>query len=132
MEHPIHVVAGIIYNSEYKKILIARKKSIFIFGGLWEFPGGKVEEYESYEMALKRELKEELNIEINSIQSYLSELYNSNGIFIHLNSFQCRYQSGEITLKDHDQVKWVEKSELSSYNFSPADIHIVKNISSCL
>ena len=132
MEHPIHVVAGIIYNSEYKKILIARKKSIFIFGGLWEFPGGKVEEYESYEMALKRELKEELNIEINSIQSYLSEQYNSNGIFIHLNSFQCKYQSGEITLKDHDQVKWVEKSELSSYNFSPADIHIVKNISSCL
>ncbi len=132
MEHPIQVVAGIIYNSEYKKILIARKKSTFILGGLWEFPGGKVEENESYEIALKRELKEELNIEINSIHSFLSAQHISNGILIQLHSFQCSYQSGEITLKDHDQVKWVEKSELSSYNFSPADIHIVKNISSCL
>ncbi len=128
MEHSIQVVAGIIYDTDNKKILIARKKLGLPRGGLWEFPGGKVEENESYEMALKRELREELNIEINSIRSYLITHHISNGILIQLHSFRCNYHSGEIILKDHDEVKWVEKSELSSHNFLLTDFGIVEKL----
>ncbi len=123
----INVVAAIIKNGE-GKILITQRNLKKSQGGLWEFPGGKIEKGETREEAIIREIKEELTIEIN-VESYLGEkVFEYPEKSINLIALNCRVKSGNIYLTEHEEARWVEKAELNSFEFAPADIFIVKKL----
>lgn len=123
----INVVAAIIKNGE-GKILITQRNLKKSQGGLWEFPGGKIEKGETREEAIIREIKEELTIEIN-VESYLGEkVFEYPEKSINLIALNCRVKSGNIYLTEHEKARWVEKEELNSFEFAPADIFIVKKL----
>ena len=123
----INVVAAIIKNGE-GKILITQRNLKKSQGGLWEFPGGKIEKGETREEAIIREIKEELTIEIN-VESYLGEkVFEYPEKSINLIALNCRVKSGNIYLTEHEEARWVEKEELNSFEFAPADIFIVKKL----
>ena len=123
----INVVAAIIKNGE-GKILITQRNLKKSQGGLWEFPGGKIEKGETREEAIIREIKEELTIEIN-VESYLGEkVFEYPEKSINLIALNCRVKSGNIYLTVHEEARWVEKEELNSFEFAPADIFIVKKL----
>lgn len=122
-----NVVAAIIKNGE-GKILITQRNLKKSQGGLWEFPGGKIEKGETREEAIIREIKEELTIEIN-VESYLGEkVFEYPEKSINLIALNCRVKSGNIYLTEHEEARWVEKEELNSFEFAPADIFIVKKL----
>lgn len=122
------VTAGVIEKDG--KILIAKRKTGKCIGAKWEFPGGKLEECETLEECLKRELKEELDIEVEVGEYFATSRFFCSGIEIELIAFKAQYLSGEITLTDHEEVKWVSVGELSEYDFTFPDIPIVKKIMS--
>ena len=120
----IRVTAAILESNG--KILIAKRKSLdTLFGGFWEFPGGKIEEGETPEECMARELKEELEIEVE-----VGELITSNehkyphGIF-ELLANKVKHISGAFILNDHDEIKWITIDELSNFKFPPADAPII-------
>jgi len=103
----IHVVAAIIKkNNQY--LIVQRNKNKHL-GLKWEFPGGKVDENESFESALKREIQEELSIEINIILHY----------------YLCSQKNGTITLTEHENLAWVEKKDFEKYDFAEGDGNIL-------
>ena len=120
----VRVTAAILEKDG--KILIAKRETgDELFAGLWEFPGGKVEEGETPKECMARELKEELDIEVE-----VGELITSNkhkyphGIF-ELLAYRVKHISGEIVLNDHDEIKWVTFNEMPNFDFPPADIPII-------
>ncbi len=122
----INVVAGLIYKQD--KILLCRRKEGKHQAGFWEFPGGKVENGESKEKALLREILEELGIEI-TIESFFSQsTYHYPTISIRLWAYTCSYLKGEIILNDHDKYAWINKEAITNFQLSPADIEIAQKI----
>lgn len=118
----IKVVAGVIFNKN--KFLIARRKKGKKLEYKWEYPGGKVEEKESEKDALKRELFEEFEIKI-AVKNFIIESYYDYGEFkINLRAYFVEHLAGDFRLKDHDDIAWISKNELSKYEFAPADLKI--------
>ena len=123
----INVVAGVIRDEE-GKILITQRNFKKAQGGLWEFPGGKIEPGESKEEAIVREIKEELNIDIK-FDSYLDEkVFEYPEKTINLIALNCTKINGEIKLMEHEAYAWVKDNELRDYEFAPADYFIIKKI----
>lgn len=124
----INVVAAVI-KDENGKILIAQRNLKKSQGGLWEFPGGKIEPNETRENAIIREIKEELDIDIK-VEKYLAEkVFNYPDKDINLIALECKKINGEIKLLEHEDYKWVSKLELNSFQFAPADMFIVEGLS---
>lgn len=97
--------------------------------GLWEFPGGKVEQDELPEECLIREISEELNISIRIILSMSpSEFTYSKALKIRLLPFLCVWESGVIHLSEHEEICWLTKEELFSVTWAPADLPIVQEL----
>ncbi len=123
----INVVAAVI-KDENEKILITQRNLKKAQGGLWEFPGGKIEPNETRENAIVREIKEELDIDIE-VKSYLSEkVFNYPEKDINLIALECKKINGEIRLLEHEDYKWVSKNELDNFEFAPADLFIIEKI----
>ena len=123
----INVVAAII-KDENGKILITQRNLQKAQGGLWEFPGGKIEPNETKEEAIVREIKEELDIDIQ-VESYLSEkVFNYPEKDINLIALECKKINGDIKLLEHEDYRWVENSELDNFEFAPADIFIIEKL----
>lgn len=123
----IDVVAAVI-KDESEKILITQRNLKKAQGGLWEFPGGKIEPNETRENAIIREIKEELDIDIE-VKSYLSEkVFNYPEKDINLIALECKKVNGEIRLLEHEDYKWVSKNELENFQFAPADLFIIEKI----
>jgi len=111
------------------KLLAAQRSAQMNLPLLWEFPGGKVEKGESEEACILREIREELGIEIE----VLAEIGVFDPVFsgeklIRLIPFLAIWKSGEISLLEHLQVTWLEKHELFSFKWAPADLPIVMNL----
>ncbi|WP_055109296.1 (deoxy)nucleoside triphosphate pyrophosphohydrolase [Paenibacillus ihumii] len=123
----IQVAAAIIEN-ELGQLLIARRKKGKSQAGLWEFPGGKIEEGESGEDCLRRELKEEMNIEIEPYAYVGVNDHWYGELHIRLFAWRARYAAGTIILADHDEYRWAEKKELESFEFAEADRMFVQLI----
>lgn len=123
----INVVAAVITN-ENSKILITQRNFRKSQGGLWEFPGGKIEPNETRENAIVRELKEELNIDIK-VESYIDErVFKYPEKEINLIALKCNILGGNMVLKEHEDAKWIERKDLNNYDFAPADLFIVEKI----
>ncbi len=108
------------------KSLIARRATDQKLAGKWEFPGGEVEEGESLEECLKRELEEEFGIQAEVGEFITVNKHHYDHISIELLAFQATYISGSFTLIDHDQIEWVSPSELLDYDLAEADIPIAE------
>ena len=117
------VAAIIIKNGKY---FIAQRNRNKHMGLSWEFPGGKVEKEETFEIALKREIKEELNIEINIKNKLGEENYQDDKINVKLHYFICSHFNGEIILREHEDSAWITKNEFKNYNFAEGDSDIIK------
>ncbi len=126
MKEDIIIVTAAIIKKD-NKFLIAKRKEGHL-ANKWEFPGGKLENKETPEDCLKRELYEEFGIQ-TIIGKYLAtSIYDYQHIKIKLMAYEVEYVSGEFRLNDHKEIKWVKKEDLSMYDFAPADIPIVKKI----
>lgn len=123
----IDVAAAIIIN-ENMEILIAKRKKEKSQGGLWEFPGGKVEKGETLEECLVRELKEEMEIDIEISEYFGENIYYYEKANIRLIAFKAKILGGNIKLIDHDEYAWAEINSLKNFEFAPADINFVKRI----
>lgn len=92
----------------------------------WEFPGGKLEENESEKECIKREIKEEINIEIEVIKKLSNSVFDYGAFKINLIPFIANYISGEILLSEHKDFKLLTKTELLDLDWAEADIPIVE------
>ena len=110
------------------KILIAKRKADDRQANKWEFPGGTVEQDESPEACLKREIQEEFGIEVE-IGEYIGEsIYPYSHGAIKLLAYRAHWTSGKIVLKEHADYRWVSSEQLTEYDFAPADIPIVEKL----
>ena len=119
----IKVVCGIIYHQN--KIFVARRKGGKDFAGKWEFPGGKVEDGESEQDALKRELLEELGMKVTVGEKLCSNTHKYENFHIELIAYKCEFIKATYVLTDHDQYEWVEPKSLHEFNFTDADIPLI-------
>ena len=117
------VVAAIIIKDD--KYFIAQRNRNKHMGLSWEFPGGKVEKGETFEKALKREIREELNIEILIKNKLGEENFQDEKINVKLHYFICSHINGEINLSEHEESAWVTKNEFKNYNFAEGDSDII-------
>lgn len=118
------VVCAIIKNTN-EEYLIAKRLS-GKHKGKWEFVGGKLENNESHEQALKREVYEELGIKIEVGNFFVSVSQKESNLILH--AYFAEMRSGLIHLNVHEEIKWVPASKILDYNLLEADIKIVKEL----
>lgn len=126
----IRVVAAIIkaINEKGEPIIFATQRGYGDFKGGWEFPGGKIEEGETPEDALVREIKEELEIEIAVGKLIDTIEYDYPAFHLSMDCFWAEIVSGDLVLKEHEAAKWLTKDELDSVEWLPADITLIEKI----
>ena len=120
----LQVTAGILRRNG--RVLITKRPEGKHLAGLWEFPGGKQENGETLEACLKREIKEELDIEVR-VDKHLYTVhheYEDRRISLHL--FLCTHLKGDLKPLDSQEIKWVLHEDLSQYHFPPPDLKILK------
>ncbi len=120
----MHVAVGLIVSPE-RKILIAKRADHLHQGGLWEFPGGKVEPEESVDIALARELKEELGITIVNAVEFIQVMHDYGDKQVLLDVWWVSEFLGEPCGLENQPIKWVDAAELENYDFPKANTEIV-------
>jgi 8-oxo-dGTP diphosphatase len=123
---PIVVAAAIIRHEEM--FLLTKRKPGSDLEGLWEFPGGKKESGETLEGCLRREVKEELGVEISEPNFFHSLRHQYSDKEVELHFFTCSIIQGNPQALDCVEMAWVPKHELISYKFPPADIPVLMKI----
>ena len=121
----IEVVAAIIKKED--KIFITRR-SYGEFTDMWEFPGGKIELGETREEALIREIKEELELDINNLEYLTTVEYDYPNFHLTMHCFICEICGGKLNLNAHNDAKWVSLDELSKEKWVPADVKVVEKL----
>lgn len=121
----IRVVAAIIIdNGKY----FATQRGYGEWKGYWEFPGGKIEVNETPEDALKREIREELETEINVGDKVCTIEYDYPKFHLSMDCFYAKVSSGWLVLKEHEAAKWLSESEFGNVEWLPADKMIIEKI----
>lgn len=121
----IEVVAAIIYKDE---AYFATQRGYGEFEGMWEFPGGKIEPNETPESALKREIQEELGIDITIEQFLCTTDYDYPTFHLTMHCYLCSVESGEIELREHKSARWLTSETLDSVEWLPADKEVIEKI----
>ena len=126
----VRVVAAIIksVNAAGETIVFATQRGYGEFKGGWEFPGGKIEEGETSQEALVREIREELETKITVGELIDTIEYDYPTFHLSMDCFWAEIVSGALKLKEHEAAKWLTKSELDSVNWLPADITLIEKI----
>ncbi|MBR5467115.1 MAG: 8-oxo-dGTP diphosphatase MutT [Bacteroidaceae bacterium] len=120
----INVVAAIILDEE--KRILATQRGYGEYEGWWEFPGGKIEPGEGPEVALRREIMEELGVEI-AVENLLCTVeYDYPKFHLSMLCFMCRISNGEIDLREHKSAQWLSKETLDDVEWLPADVEVIK------
>ena len=127
MPKPILLVAAAALTDVDRRVLIARRPQGKSMAGLWEFPGGKVDAGETPEAALRRELKEELGIDVCleclAPFTFASHAYDDFHLLMPL--FLCNTWEGEIEPREHQEIKWVRAGRLRDFPMPPADLPLI-------
>jgi len=120
------VTAAIIMKEN--RVLIAERAPGENLAGKWEFPGGKIEPGETPEGCLKREIREELEVDIDVLDFFAESIYAYHSGTIKLMAFRCQWISGDFSLNVHSRIEWVNRQQLDLYDFAPADIPLVAKL----
>lgn len=130
----IRVVAAIIkaVNENDEPIFFATQRGYGDFKGGWEFPGGKIEEGETPQEALRREIMEELDTEITVGELIDTIEYDYPIFHLSMDCFWAEIVSGDLILKEHEAAKWLTKAELDSVEWLPADVTLIDIVRKCV
>lgn len=129
LKKAIDVVAAVIKgNNENAGSILATKRGYGEFAGGWEFPGGKIEKGETPEVALKREIMEELETEIEVGELIDTVEYEYTEFWLSMRCYWCEIVSGNLELKEHEAARWLTKEQLYSVEWLPADVALVKKL----
>ena len=122
----IEVVAAIIHDADGR--IFATQRGYGDFKDMWEFPGGKMEPGETPEEALKREIWEELETRI-VIERFIRTIeWDYPQFHLTMHCYLCHVESGQLQLKEHEAAKWLNKGDLESVNWLPADWELVRKL----
>jgi len=122
----IEVTCAIIV-AEDGKVLVAQRSESMTHPLKMEFPGGKIEPGETAEQCLIREIKEELDVNVQILCELISNQHAYPGFSIKLTPFVCRITAGDILLKEHVAYTWLDNSELPGLDWVAADVPVVMN-----
>jgi len=120
------VVAALIWDHD--KFMICQRPAHKARGLLWEFVGGKVELGETKEQALIRECKEELAVTLSVGDVFMDVVHEYPDLAVHLTLFNATIAGGEPEMLEHNDIQWITPSEISNYDFCPADEEILSKI----
>lgn len=121
----VSVVAAVIVREGR---VFATKRGYGEFEGGWEFPGGKVEDGETPEKALVREIKEELDAEIEVGEHLVTAEYDYETFHLSMRCYECSLVGEHMKLLEHSDAKWVDKEGLDGLDWLPADVQVVEAI----
>ena len=121
----IEVVAAVIFDAQGR--IFATQRGYGEWKDWWEFPGGKIEPGETPQQALKREIREELDAEIEVGELIRTIDYNYPQFHLTMHCFLCRLE-GEVKLLEHEAAKWLAPDELHSVKWLPADEEIIEEL----
>lgn len=119
----IEVVAAVIFDAEGR--VFATQRGYGDWKDWWEFPGGKIEAGETPEQALVREIREELDTDIEVGDLLRTIEYDYPSFHLTMHCFRCAVPNGTIVLKEHEAAKWLAPEELTSVRWLPADEDII-------
>ena len=122
----INVVAAIVLDDE--KRILATQRGYGDWKGWWEFPGGKIEAGESAEVALRREIMEELGVEIVIENLLCTVEYDYPTFHLTMHCYICYVESGEIELREHNSACWLTRETLDSVKWLPADLDVINQL----
>ena len=122
----VEVVAALIWDAD--RFMICQRPAHKARGLLWEFVGGKVEAGETKDQALIRECREELNVLISVGDVFMDVIHEYPDITVHLTLFNATISEGEPKKQEHNDIQWITPSEISNYEFCPADEEILARI----
>ena len=121
----IEVVAAILQRDG---AYFATQRGYGEFEGMWEFPGGKIEPGESREVALKREIQEELGVDIVIEDLLCTTEYDYPSFHLTMHCYLCSVKSGDIELREHKSARWLKPAELGSVEWLPADEDVISRL----
>ena len=121
----IEVVAAIIREGDR---VLATQRGYGEFEGMWEFPGGKIESGEEREEALKREIDEELAVEIEVEEFVCTVEYDYPTFHLTMHCYFCSIANGEVELLEHKSARWLRRDELNSVEWLPADVGVLNSL----
>jgi 8-oxo-dGTP diphosphatase len=122
----IEVSAGVVFRDG--RVLITQRRAGDHLGGLWEFPGGKRHPGESYEDCLRRELMEELGIEVDVGERFAAVTHDYPDKSVHLEFFLCRWRRHEPRAIGCADFAWVNREQLAQYSFPAADEQLLEKL----
>jgi 8-oxo-dGTP diphosphatase len=126
MKKQIEVVTAIIKNKN--RYYCAQRKDDGELAKKWEFPGGKIEAGETHQEALIREIREELSAHIRVDHFLLTVRHEYIGFHLIMHVYQARVLSGELTISEHLDARWLPVSEMGDYDFADADLPIIEHL----
>ena len=122
----VEVSAALVFRGG--KLLITQRLAGTHLGGLWEFPGGKREAGETFEQCLIREIREELGVEISVGELFEEVHHDYPEKSVHLKFFRCKLVAGELQPLGCAAWRWVDKSELTGFDFPAADAQLLAKL----
>lgn len=124
----IEVVAAIIHQGGR---ILATQRGYGDCKGMWEFPGGKMEPGETEEQAIRREIAEELNVQIHVERKVCTVEYDYPQFHLVMHCFWCSMAGGELELKEHESARWLERTQWESVEWLPADVLVIEELARC-
>ena len=122
----VKVAAAVIIHENK---IFATQRGYGEFKDGWEFPGGKIEAGETPQQALVREIREELDTEIEVGELVDTVEYDYPGFHLSMDCFLCRVKSGDLVLKEHEAARWLTREKLNSVDWLPADEGLIEKLS---
>ena len=125
----VEVAAALVFRNE--KLLIARRPSGVHLAGLWEFPGGKREQGESFESCLQREIWEELDCGITVGSLVFKNVHSYSEKTVDIRFYHCKLTQGEPRAIECDALEWITKDQVADYSFPEADVALLEHLDRC-
>lgn len=129
MKKMVHVAAAIVRDGGR---ILATQRGHGAFRGFWEFPGGKVEEGENAKTALLREMREEMDADVEIKELVYTVEYEYPEFHLHMDCFFCTIPSGTWVLKEHLDARWLRRDGLDSVEWLPADVELIERLKQIL